>query len=85
MEVIATKNSFGTHSEMHLELRGIGKKWITLASEHFTWRFSRVDGWEGSAFKDFNMQPWQLSGGTLAKLNALADANGGTWKPKREK
>jgi len=67
----------------------IGKKWITLrraatltgASKFISKireRFLRIDGRQG----DFAnaVYPRFIVKGDLDRLNALADANGGTWK-----
>ena len=83
MEVTLEKHDYSGPLRRCAVVVGIGKKWITLTYASFRWRFERRKGWEAGAFTVYNFHPWMIVPADLAKLNALADANGGTWKPKK--
>jgi len=83
MEVTIQSFEWGSEKRATRPLAGVGKKWITLREGHLRLRYSRDSGLQGNAYSKFTMHPWRIVPADLERVNTLADANGGTWKPDR--
>lgn len=60
----------------------VTKLWIVVRyNDRATEKFSRKTGYEAGAFQDRSSNtPAEIV--NLAEINAMADANGGTWRSK---